>query len=504
MRSEYFFSFIISFIIGVALESIFNFGYSFGILCAFLAIIIFLVQWNGSRSVSSCIVSLVLLGCALGVFRVEFFSSKQNAHALDMFLGGTVRVSGIIRNEPDVREEYANIVLEAQSVLYHETQIVLERYSNILVHIPVYPVLRYGDEVTVVGKITPPKNFAPKDGAKDFDYRSYLAKDDIYYQMYFPKVSVIGSGGGNFVQEKLFELKDALMKNIARAIHEPEASLAGGITLGVKRSLGDELLQKFRDTGVAHIVVLSGYNIAVVAGIISRAGLLLSPALRLGASALGVVLFAMMVGGGATVVRATIMALIIIVARVLGREGDALRALVLAGGLMVFANPMILLHDVSFQLSFSATLALVTLVPVIEKYFSFVSNHLLREIMVTTFATQIFVLPLILYHMGSVSFIGLVSNIFILPVVPLAMLAVSLVAVLAWVPLVGSVFAFCAYLVLAYIILAVDFFARVPFASLHGILFPLGALAFAYTLLGFYIVKNFSHSIVEEKSEYEF
>ena len=513
MRPEYFFSFSISFIVGIALESFFNFGYSFGILCAFLAIIIFLVQGNGARGAGSCIVSLVLLGCALGVLRVDFSMSKQNAHLLDKFLGSTVRVSGIIKNEPDVREEYTNIVLglaeprlgrEINSVLYGENQVVLEKTSNILVRVPVYPVLRYGDEVTVDGKITVPKNFTADDGKKDFDYQAYLAKDDIYYQMYFPKVTLIAHGKGNIILEKLFALKSLLMGNIVRMIPEPEASLAGGITLGIKQSLGEELLQKFRDTGVAHIVVLSGYNIAVIAGIISRLVLFMPFTLRLGASAIGVVLFAMMVGGGATVVRATLMALIVIVARVLGREGDALRALVFAGGLMVFANPMILLHDVSFQLSFSATLALVTLVPVIEKYFSFISHRVLREIMVTTFATQIFVLPLILYHMGSVSLIGLVSNIFILPVVPFAMLAVTLVASFAWVPFIGSVLALCAYLMLAYIVLAVEFFARIPFASLHNISFPLGALALAYALLGFYIAKNFPYETAEEKSEYEF
>ncbi|MEK7568928.1 MAG: ComEC/Rec2 family competence protein [Patescibacteria group bacterium] len=522
MLSEYFFGFSISFIVGIALESFFNFGYSFGILCAFLAVIIFLARRNGSRGAGSCIVSLVLLGCALGILRVDYSLSKQNAHTLNKFLGDTVSVSGIIKNEPDVREEYTNIVLgsaeaepagshlgrhlgrEINSVLYGENQVVLEKTSNILVRVPVYPVLRYGDEVTVDGKITPPKNFASKDGAKDFDYQAYLAKDDIYYQMYFPKVTLVSHGKGNIILEKLFALKTWLMGNIVRMIPEPEASLAGGITLGVKQSLGDELLQKFRDTGVAHIVVLSGYNIAVIAGIISRVGLFVPFTLRLGASAIGVILFALMVGGGATVVRATIMALIIILARVLGREGDALRALVLAGGLMVFVNPMILLHDVSFQLSFSATLALVVLVPVIEKYFFFVSSRVLREIVVTTFATQIFVLPLILYHMGSVSLIGLISNIFILPVVPFAMLAVAFTATLAWVPLVSSVFAFCAYLMLAYIVLAVEFFVRVPFASLHGISFPFGAIAIAYALLGFYIAKNFPHEAAEEKSEYEF
>lgn len=481
MRAEYFFGFIISFTLGVALESILDFGYAFAVLCAILSIFVFTAQ-SKLYSKNVLLVSSVLVGVALGIFRVDVSQVNTPVHVFDNLVGRVAEVKGIIIDEPDIRETYTNVVLEAQSVS-NEKPLILAR-------VPVYPELHYGDFVTVVGKITTPKNFAPKENAKLFDYKSYLAKDDIHYQMYFPKVSVIANNKGNIIKEKLFTLKWWLMKNISRNIPEPESSLAGGITLGTKQSLGNELLQKFRETGVAHIVVLSGYNIAVVAGIISRLIVFMPFSIRLVMSALGIVLFAVMVGGGATVVRATAMALVVILARVLGRESDALRVLALVGGLMVFANPMILLYDVSFQLSFSATLAIVVFVPVIERYFLFVSNRVLREIIVTTFATQIFVLPLILYHMGSVSLIGFVANIFILPVVPFAMLLVALVAMFAWTPLFAPLLSFGAYVILAYIIFAVEFFARAPFASLKNIPFPLSMLILLYALLGIFIFQS--------------
>ena len=482
MRSEYFFSFIVSFTVGVGIESVLNFGYPLAILFATLSFFVLLSSTVGRHSKSVFLVSLVLLGCALGIFRVDVSQTNTGAYVLNNLVGKVTQVEGIIIDEPDVREAYTNIVLETN---------VLNAKSHILLRVPPYPEFRYGDEVSVFGKITIPKNFQPKEGVRAFDYKSYLAKDGIYYQMYFPKVSLVAHSRGNIIFEKLFVIKRWLMKNISENIPEPESSLAGGITLGTKQSLGDNLLQKFRETGVAHIVVLSGYNIAVVAGVVSRLVVFLPFSLRTIASALGIILFAMMVGGGATVVRATIMGLIIILARVLGRENDALRALVLAGGLMILVNPMILLHDVSFQLSFSATLALVTLVPVLEKYFEFISNRTLREIVVTTFATQIFVLPLILYHMGSVSLVGLIANIFILPVVPVAMLAVSFVALFAFVPLAGNLFALISYLILSYIIFAVDFFAQVPFAFLKNISFSLVVLFLGYALLAIFIKTNF-------------
>ncbi|MBI5077852.1 MAG: ComEC family competence protein [Candidatus Yonathbacteria bacterium] len=480
MRAEYFFGFIVSFIVGVFLESVLDFGYAFAVLCALLSVFVFAAEAK-LCSKNVLLVSFVLLGISFGIFRVGVSNVDTQIRAPDFLVGKVAEVKGTVMDEPDVRESYTNVVLETRSVLKEK--------SLVLVRVPAYPELKYGDFVEVVGKIMKTKNFSAKDNARAFDYSAYLAKDDIYYQMYFPKVSVIANNKGNIIKEKLFDLKAWLMKNISRMIPEPESSLAGGITLGAKQSLGEGLIQKFRDTGVAHIVVLSGYNIAVVAGIISRLIAFMPFSIRLIMSALGIVLFAVMVGGGATVVRATAMALVVILARVLGRDGDALRVLVLVGGFMVFANPMILLHDVSFQLSFLATLAIVVFAPVIEKYFVFISSRIFREIVVTTFATQIFVLPLILYNMGSVSLIGFVANIFILPVVPLAMLLVALVAIFAWLPIIGSVLAFSSYILLAYIFIAVDFFARVPFASLKDISFPLLSLILLYTLLGVIIFR---------------
>ncbi len=490
MRDEYFFGFIISFTVGVALESILNFGHPFAILCALLSIFVYLTPRARSQSKNVALVSLVLLGVGLGVFRVDVSSDETSMRSLNNLVGSITKIDGVIIREPDVREEYTNVVLgSAEPRPGREINSVLNEKTRILVRVPAYPELKYGDEVSVVGKVTIPKNFQPEDSMRAFDYQSYLAKDGIYYQMYFPKVSVIAHNNGNLILEKLFAFKAWLIKNISENIPEPESSLASGITLGAKQSLGEDLIQKFRETGVAHIVVLSGYNIAVVAGIISRLIMFMPFSIRLIMSALGIVLFAVMVGGGATVVRATAMALVVILARMLGREGDALRVLVLVGGLMVFTNPMILLHDVSFQLSFSATLAIVVFVPVIEKYFLFISQRVIREIVVTTFATQIFVLPLILYHMGSVSLVGFVANIFILPVVPIAMLVVALVAILGWFPLFGSILSFFAYLLLAYVITLVEMFSRVPFASLHDVPFSLLMMTLLYTILGISIFR---------------
>ncbi len=507
MKASYFYGFIISFIVGVALESILGFGIFFATLLAVISAVIILVPGVRSTARNSFLVSLILFGAAIGVALVNFSALSQSANALDSFVGRSVNIDGVVIDEPDVREQYTNIIFEVHTVHDGDVPYIQNQSAKILVRVPQYPSLRYGDKVVFTGKISTPKNFLSTGETRAFDYQLYLAKDDIYYQMYFPKTFIVSHNNGNFVYEKLFALKEVLMQNITRMIPDPEAALAGGILLGVKQSLGAELLQKFRDTGVAHIVVLSGYNIAVVASAVAVTASFLPFTFRIIASVVGIVLFAMMVGGGATVVRATIMVLVVILARTTGRESDALRALFLAGGIMIAVNPMILLYDVSFQLSFAATLALIVLSPIIEKYFLFVSQKMLRTILVATVAAQIFVLPLLLYHMGTISLVSIVANLFILPVVPIGMLSAFLLSVFALVPILGSALAFVSYVILAYMIFAVELFAKVPFAALHNISFPLWMLILSYVVLAIFVIKNLpfaDDTSTEEKTKYDF
>lgn len=483
MRSEYFYSFTLSSIVGVAVETQLALGYPFSILCGVLALVVHLLSDKASVSKYGFIVPFVFLGLAFGVASVDVSNRSRNVHTLDSFLGQVVRVDGVVVGEPDVREENTNIVLEVQSVTQGAAQGIPPKMVSILAHIPSYPIVQYGDSVSLTGKIAVPKKLAGANGERPFDYRAYLAKDSINYEMSFSKVSVVAHDKGNFVFKKLLDLKQLLMSNIARVIPEPESSLAGGIVLGAKQSLGKEWMQKFRDAGLAHIVVLSGYNISVVASVIGRAVSFLPFTARLGASAISIILFALMVGGGATVLRATLMALVVILARAMGRESEALRVLIFVGWLMVMINPMILFYDVSFQLSFLAALALVTLAPLIEKYFLFVKSAVLREILVTTIATQIFVAPILLYQMGTFSLVGLVANLFVLPLIPTVMLLVSLVAVIAPVPLLSALVVYPAQFLLSYILYVVEIGSRISFANIQFASFGIILLTISYIII---------------------
>jgi competence protein ComEC len=368
-----------------------------------------------------------------------------------------------------------------------------EKTEKILLVVRRYPEFEYGDKVRVFGKLTLPKNFEETNG-RTFDYVSYLEKDGIFSEMNFPNVEIVARGEGNKIVSSLLVIKHAFLDGVSRVVPEPEASLLGGLLVGAKHSLGKELETDFRTAGVVHIIVLSGYNITLVAYFFMSLFSFFPPRLRVASGALSIFLFTIMTGAGAATVRASLMAGLIIFARATGRTADILHLLFIAGFFMVLWNPHILLHDPSFQLSFLATLGLLLLSEKISTHLEFIpKKFLLREIASATLATQIFVLPLLLYQTGQLSLVALPANLFILSAIPGAMLFGFLTGLSSFASIgIASLFGFITYIFLAYILGAVNFFSHLPFAAVAVPKFSVWVLLGAYALLGIFVWKRYT------------
>ena len=165
--------------------------------------------------------------------------------------------------------------------------------------------------------------------------------------------------------------------------------------------------------------------------------------------------------------RAAIMAVLVLLAKATGRNYDMGRALLFAGALMVLQNPSILLYDPSFQLSFLASLGLIFISPIVDRRTTlFKKLPMLREVFVSTLATQIMVLPLLLSQTGMLSLIALPMNLIVLPLIPLTMLFGFVAAVLTLIlPSFGVVVSFPAYLLLSWILHVADYTSHIPYAA---------------------------------------
>ena len=408
---------IFGFFIGVFINSFFNLDFWFSLLPAlFGAVFLFLQRlqkYERGKNLIFSTLAFLFIGISVGVLRYQ--TSEPKNLILENRINQKTTFEMIITDEPQEKENYTKIIAKTAE-------------EKVLIYARHYPKFNYGDKIEITGELKKPQKFFAQSLDREitdkFDWPAHLAKDKIYYQMFYPQISFISARHGSFVKEKLFAVKSRFIENLEKIIPSPASSFMAGVTIGAKNELPKTLKDDLIKTGTIHLVVLSGYNITIVAkNIINFLKIFPLPRFLGGIfGAFGVILFTIMTGAEAATVRAAIMALLIIAAHESGRIYAAIYALIFAAFFMVLANPMILLFDSSFQLSFLATLGLIYFTPKFDKLFYFVPKAAqIKENLTATLGAQTAVLPLLIYKTGIISFVSIPLNIIILTFMPITM-----------------------------------------------------------------------------------
>ncbi len=400
-------------------------------------------------------------------------------------------ITAWVTEPPDLRDNYANLRVRATGIDTGDgTDLQVD--GLLLARVDPNEEYNYGEVIRLRGRLETP---AEDD---EFSYRDYLGRQGVYSIMSSAEVTRLPGQEGNFFTDGLYALKGRALETVYRLFPDPEASLLAGILLGVDNGLPRELQQAFKDTGTSHIIAISGFNIAIIAGLfLSLFGRLFGE--RRGAffAVIGIVFYTLLVGADAAVVRAAVMGMAALLARHFGRRQEGLLTLFAVAALMNLFNPYYI-QDVGFQLSFTATLGLIlyaeplsqlatrllstfNLQPAtIEKISQPISDFLLL-----TLAAQITTLPIMAYHFNRLSLVSFIANPFILPAQPAVMILGGLAVILGMIfqPL-GQLAAFIAWPFVAYTIRAVDFFAGMPGAAV-SVDFPFwGVILWYVALLG--------------------
>lgn len=434
------------------------FSFSFGILLSsfvfvspLIAVLVCVVggaAWLAEKIIEGkarpevLILSLTLISSGFGILRYDI----KDFHKLSVPME-----TGVVVSEPAERENARRFVFLA------------DNNERVLVTADLYSPVEYGDRVSVSGEFKRPGIITDEDTGKEFDYGTYLSKDDIYYTLGFARIEVLAHEEGNPIKARLFRLKRSLVEHAKKILPEPESSLLSGLIVSGKEAMPKDVLEEFRRAGIIHIVVLSGFNITLIADFLRKLFQTLFIHLHLPAipqaaalaSTIGIILFVIMTGAEATVVRAALMALIVIGGKLLGRSYSAPRALVFAACLMLLENPKILVFDRSFQLSFLATAGLIYFLPPIERQLGFITKRFkLREVISQTLATQTAVLPVLLSISGSISPVFLPANILVLLAVPWTMLVGFTAILVSYISIIAAwPFSYTAHVLLAWILL---------------------------------------------------
>lgn len=300
-----------------------------------------------------------------------------------------------------------------------------------------FPELNYGDFVRILGPISNKNNRV---------------------LMYFPKITTINDSG-NLLQSSLKDINSLRQKLIllfSKTLPSPSSSLLLGILFGIKEQMPKDFSDNLRASGVFHVIAASGMNVTLIGGFISTLfAFFLKRQIAIGLSILGIIFYAVLAGLEPSIIRASIMGILVFSAQIMGRQTLAVNGLALAGFGMLFIDPT-LISDVGFQLSFAATLGILYIKPPFGK-----QKGIIAEVL-TTIAAQIATLPILLANFGTYSLYSILVNGLVLWAVPILMMVGGVGAILGLIfgPL-GQLLIYLCYPLLLYFETIVNFFGKI-------------------------------------------
>jgi len=444
--SKIFFYFCLSFIAGVLVASFFEISVQFLILFLIFALFLIVCFKNSSKIL---LFALSLLFFLFGIFRFQNYFSKIQNQEIKNFIGREISISGVISQAPSIKEKIITFHLQTEK-------------GKILVKTGRYPEFEYGEKIKVVGTLREPASKV------FFNYKNHLLKDGILVEMDFPKIEKTKENYGNSLKKSLIFLKRKIEMVIKENLPYLHSALLRSLLFGEEQEISVEWKEKLNQTGLRHIAAVSGMNITIISSLI-LSFLLFLGLWRHHAFYLSIFLisfYVLMIGAPSSAIRAAIMGILYLTAQHFGRIASGERSVVFAATMMLFFNPLLLRYDIGFQLSFLAILGIIYFYQFFfEKFQKFPKT--IREGLSSTLSAQIFTFPILIYNFGQISLISPLTNVLILPILPI-------ITILGFVfSFFGIIFqpisyflSFPCWFLLSYLLKVVDLFSKIPFSFL--------------------------------------
>ncbi|MBP8251022.1 MAG: ComEC family competence protein [Herpetosiphon sp.] len=406
----------IGWLVGIWVGDQFKLGIAVGLMVYVVGqIFVFILRrWN-----SIWLIPIVMIGFGFGIARMALVDPHLDQNHVRVLAGEEVQIEGIVVDEPRWTAEGQRMTIESQRLMLDNR--LVTTHGLVLVELPPEPARMRGERMVIVGTLVLPES------GRGFDYAQYLARRNVFVLMKSAHVRQAMSPEPS-LRHSLLSFKQRTQRVILRLMPEPQASLLIGILLGIQSSVPESMWLDFNRTGTSHILVISGWNISIIViallAIAKQLGW--SERVGIGVACLLIIVYVLLVGASASVVRAAIMGMIVAFAPLFSRRSDPWTALAAACLIMTIYNPQTL-WDLGFQLSALATASLFAWSSWVEGGVRWLIRwrwlEWTVEPLTATLAAQIWALPIILYTFGNLSLIAPLANVLMVPVVPLAMAA---------------------------------------------------------------------------------
>lgn len=335
--------------------------------------------------------------------------------------------------------------------------------------------LQYGSQVLFYKSLQEIKNAGNPGG---FDYKQYNAFQDIYHQVFLKSFEyvVTKKTKKNTFNTWLFEVRFAVIKKLQQYIQgDREAGVAEALLIGYRNDLDKDLVQAYSNTGVVHIIAISGLHLGMIYGVLifmfrpfkKYKGIRrLQPIVIL--SVLWI--FTALAGGVPSILRSAVMFSFIVLGETIDRKSSIYNTLAASAFIMLCINPYYL-WDVGFQLSYAAVISIVTFAKPVYNWF-YVKNKILDffwKLTSVTIAAQILTIPIIFYAFHQFPNLFLITNCIIVPLSSVILFAELALLITSFVPAVAMFIGFITSEMLAFMNGFIEHINRAPFAVYDGI-----------------------------------
>ncbi|NCI45373.1 ComEC/Rec2 family competence protein [Sediminibacterium soli] len=303
--------------------------------------------------------------------------------------------------------------------------------------------LPYGTQLLIRARLQPIRNSG---NPAAFDYRAYCASQNIFYQAYLQEKDyrITGKKTGSILAEVLFETREKVLAALRKYIPgKKEAGVAEALLIGYRNDLDKELVQSYSNTGVVHIIAISGLHLGMIYGLLL---FLFSPFKRqawirwIKPVTILLVLwgFCLLTGAAASILRSAVMFSFIVVGESLGRKTQVYNTLAASACCLLVYNPWFL-WDVGFQLSYAAVTGILLFMKPICRLV-YCRNKLLGgiwQLHAISLSAQVLTLPLLLYYFHQFPNLFLFTNFIAVPLSGLILYGELLLIALSWLPVAG-------------------------------------------------------------------
>jgi competence protein ComEC len=456
---------------------------------SWLSSAIIIIAWAIYQKWPAAPIFIVLAMVLAGFFRMLSVSTQPLDFIANYVQDVPARIEGVVTDGPDVQPDGQNNV---RAVYIVQAKFVIDQKGTrptkgkiwLSVRQPkAKPTLSIGERISAAGKLQLPK---PGTNPGEPDFRAYYLRRDIGAVMSTTDDAIVkrDSIPWYFPIRTMHQVREQLSNTMTQYMGSTEAALLRGLVFGERSAIPANVEWSFADTGLVHILSVSGYHVALVGGMIFSCMRMvgLSEYTSAKISMAGIGLYACLVGFSPPVLRSALMAVIVLGATLLHRKKDALNALLAAGVILLLWDPRQLL-DIGFQLSFGATAGLILLSPQLQIWLSFLPRWLALLVAITTAAT-LSVLPILAEYFQQISLASLPANILLTLPVSLLIASGLLAAVLGsiWSPLTYTLNIGNGWLT-DLVIKATELFAGFPLATMHIPAMPPWGILVYYLLL---------------------